>query len=113
MAVDAAFVVDESHRGGVGGLGGRRAVRRGMALLTQPRTRDLEQFLLVASVGVMAIRAVLDYRSVLVEERAALLGVTGEARLVYRSRMKQLLVWRAMRVVARAAFQLPVADRHV
>src|SRR5512132_2571448 len=100
VTIDAALVVDESHRGGVGGLGGRGAVRRGMTLLTQARARNLEQLLLVAPVRIVTIGAVLDDGRMLVQERTTLLSVAGVARLVHGARDQQLLVGRSVRVVA-------------
>src|SRR5690242_21065646 len=95
VTVDAAFVVDESHRGRVGRLGRRGAVRGRVTLLAEPRTRDLEQLLLVAAVRVVAVRAVLDNRSMLIQKRTALLSVAAEAGLIHRAREKQFLIGRA------------------
>ena len=85
VTVDAALVVDESHRGSVGGLRRREAVRRWVALLAESGTRDLEQLLFVAAVRVVTVRAVLDDRRVLIQERTTLLGVAAEAGLIHRA----------------------------
>src|ERR1035437_6052397 len=113
VTVDAALVVYEPNRGGVGGLGGREAVRRRVTPLEETRSGDLQQLLLVASVRFVAVGAVLDDWRVLVQERPALLGVAGEARFVHGTRDEKFLVRRPMRVVTAAALELPVHDRHV
>src|SRR5512132_2580015 len=70
--------------------GDDRMSRALMALLTQPRPRDLEHLLVAAAVRIVAIRAVLRHWRVLPQKRPTLLGVAAEARLVRRAREQQL-----------------------
>ena len=64
-------------------------IRRGMALLAQPRARDLQHGIVDRAMGVMAVQAVLAHRRVFPQERSALLGVTLVTGVVDRGRSEQ------------------------
>src|SRR5689334_19043762 len=59
----------------------------------------------------MAVGTTLHHRRVLVEERAALLGVAGVAGVVRRGLLEQRRRDRSVRVVAGGARHLPLQDR--
>src|SRR2546425_7245529 len=84
-----------------------------VALLAQPWLRDLQHLFVIRPVGIVTVRAALEYRRVLPEERAALFRVAGVAGVVQRDLLEQRGRARAGRVVARRARHLPLSQRHV
>ena len=93
---------------------GGRVPRVVVAPLAQHRRLGDEHALVLRPVRIVTARAVVAHRSVLVQERPALLGVAADARLVQPvAGLEQLDVGRAVRVVARRALHLALGDRHV
>ena len=85
-----------------------------VAPLAQHRRLGDEHALMRRAVRVVATRAVVADRRVLVQERPALLRVAADARLVQPvAHLEQLDVDRPVRVVARGALHLALGDRHV
>src|SRR6185436_8066755 len=84
-----------------------------MALLTQDRPRRDEQFLVVRAVRRMTGHAVFAHRSMLKQERTALLGVTIVAGLIDAISLEQWLGGAAVRVMAVDAGELALEQRHV
>ncbi len=84
-----------------------------MTLLAQPGRARLQQLRVGGAMGFMAVHAVFDHRRMLVQERAAPLGVTAIAVLV-SGRLEQLLrVRTAVRIVATGTGHLAFAEWHV
>ena len=93
----------------------RRMLRRDVTALTEHRHAYVQHAIVRRAVRVVARRAVLAHRRVLPEHRSAHLGVTARAQLVDRTPDFQVLdvADRAVRIVARRARHLALADRHV
>src|SRR5215468_411160 len=85
----------------------------GVALLAQPRPRDLQQEVVDRAVRIVAVQAVLAHRGMLPQERAALLCVTFVAIVVDGGLIQKSLAVGAMRIVAAGARHLAFANRHV
>src|SRR6266508_430134 len=94
-------------------VGSRRVLRLRVALLAEPRPRQLQQRLVVRAVRVVAVRAALDHRLVAPEEGPALLRVAREAGVVEGRLLEQGGRDGPVRVVARGAGHLALAHRHV
>src|SRR5712691_7076553 len=84
-----------------------------VALLTQPRLGDLQHLLVVGPVRVVAVGAALQDGRVLPEEGPTLLRMAGVAGIVERVLLQQRGRHGAVRVVARRARHLALAERHV
>src|SRR3990170_1140659 len=91
----------------------RRVLGLRVALLAEPRPRQLQHRLVVRAVGIVAVRAALDHRLVAPEKGTPLLRVAGEARVVHRRLLEQGGRDGPVRVVARGAGHLALAHRHV
>src|SRR5581483_354696 len=113
VAVAARAAEHELQRAGIRPVRPGRMPGLHVALLAQARPRELEHLVVVAAVGVVAVQAALRHRGVLPEERPALLGMAGVAGLVDRVLLEERRGDRAVRVVARRAGHLPLAERHV
>src|SRR5215467_3231066 len=85
----------------------------GVALLAQPRPRDLQQEVVDRAVRIMAIQAVLSDRGMLPQERAALFRMAFVAIVVDCGLVQKCLVVGPMRIVAAGARHLAFANRHV
>src|SRR6476659_8049526 len=96
MAVGALASANETRVDSGETAGLRRMRRRIVALLAEPRLRDLEQLLVGGAVRVVAVRAALDHRRMLPHERPALFGVAGVADLVDGAGDEELVVRRPM-----------------
>src|SRR5712691_9492137 len=84
-----------------------------VALLAQPRLGDLQHLLVVGPVWIMAVRAALQDGRVLPEEGPALLRMAAVACIVERVLLQERGRDGAVRVVARRARHLALAERHV
>src|SRR3990172_3275066 len=111
MAVGAGAIEDKPHLGVC--LGSGRVAALHVALLAEPWFGDLEELLVVGSVGLVAVGAALRRRRMLPEEGAALLRMAGVAVLVNGVGLEELLRRRAVGVVAGHAVHLPFPERHV
>src|SRR5690242_14261550 len=103
----------ELERGGIPPVRSRGVLRRDVTLLTQPRLRHLQHVLVIRAMRVVAVGAALDLRRVIPQEGPALLGVAPEAGVIERRLIQQRRRHRPVRVVARGAGHLPLAQRHV
>src|SRR5215470_10313509 len=85
----------------------------GVALLAQPRPRDLQQEVVDRTVRIMAVQAVLAHRGMLPQERAALFRMALVAIVVNGGLVQKSFAVGAMGIVAARARHLAFANRHV
>ena len=85
----------------------------GVALLAQPRPRDLQQEVVDRAVRIVAVEAALAHRGMLPQERAALFRMAFVAIVVDGSLIQKSLAVGPMRIVAAGARHLALANRHV
>jgi len=85
----------------------------GVALLAQPRPRDLQQEVVDRAVRIVAVEAALAHRGMLPQERAALFRMAFVAIVVDGSLIQKSLAVGPMRIVAARARHLALANRHV
>src|SRR6185436_14684142 len=113
VAVQARAAHHELERPGIASVRAGGMARLDVALLTQSWLRHLEHALVVRAVRVVAARAVLDDGRVLPQEGPSLLGVAPEAVVVRRVLREKGRRDRPVRIVARRAAHLALAQGHV
>ena len=110
MAVGTGAIEDEA-RPGV--LRSRRVTSLDVALLTESRFGDLEQFFVVGAVGFVAVGATLRHRWVFPQKRTPLLGMAGVTVLIDGVGLEEVLGDGAMRIVTARAGHLALPEGHV
>src|SRR6266516_2251390 len=85
----------------------------GVTLLAQARPRDPQQEIVDRAVRVVTVEAVLAYRGMFPQERAALLRMASVAIVVDGGLVQKSLAVGPMRIVAARARHLAFANRHV
>ena len=90
-----------------------QSMTKPVALLAQPRTRDLQRELVDRAMGLMAVQAVHTNRLVLEQERSALLGMTLVAIVIDGRFAQQARIRGAVRLMAIGAGDLALTQRHV
>src|SRR5689334_1060179 len=110
VAIGAATIkiLDRSQR-----LWLRRVAARYVAGIAHARHAHLQQLRIIASMGLVAVGAVLHHRRVLPQERTTALRMAAQAVLVHCSLDQLARIRRAMRIVAAGARYLALAIRHV
>src|SRR5664280_23369 len=92
---------------------GVRTMPHSVALPAQPWAWNLKRELVDGAVRLMTVIAVLAHRSVLEQERPALLGMARVANVVDRIFLQQRLGVAAVRIMTIRAHDLAFAHRHV
>src|SRR5574337_347199 len=112
VAVNAASVDDEP-RSGPGIVWIRRMPRLYMTLLAEAGNPDLQEPLIGGAVRLVAVRTALRNRRMFPKKWSALLGMALEAVVIDRIFPEHRLRGGPMRVMAVAATDLSLAQRHV